>query len=264
MGMQGTALPGENMLDDIYTAKGRLFINYAHRGASEYSPENTISAFALGLEQGANGIETDVRISSDGVLYLFHDEELDRVTDSSGPVKNLSFEELRRVKVFGASRSFAPDKIPSLAEFLNFVKGKDVQLAIEIKQEGIEERLIKAIAPHDISQRAVITSFHFSSIEKVSNLGGFRVGYLVRELSDEVTRRLSSINGYQICPNVRDISKDSVERLKGKGFSVRAWGIKTLQEMERAYHSGVDGMTVNFPDKLHRLIHDDVNGGAVF
>ena len=56
-------------------------INYAHRGASEYAPENTFSAFYLGLEMGADGIETDVRMTRDGKLVLFHDGVLDRVAD---------------------------------------------------------------------------------------------------------------------------------------------------------------------------------------
>ena len=63
-------------------------INYAHRGASEYAPENTLSSFYLGLLQGANGIETDVQRTKDGVLVLFHDNTLDRVTDSTGRVQD--------------------------------------------------------------------------------------------------------------------------------------------------------------------------------
>ncbi|MGI5900277.1 MAG: glycerophosphodiester phosphodiesterase [Christensenellales bacterium] len=242
------------MFKDIYEADGRLFINYAHRGASEYAPENTLSAFELGIEQKANGIETDVRISSDGILYLFHDDNLDRVTDGFGPVGGLSFAELRRLNVIGRSGDFPPDKIISFAEFLDFVKDKGVHLAIEIKEDGIEERIVKAMQPYGLEERTIVTSFSFPIIKKISEMSGFRVGYLIRELSDEAVERLRSIKCYQICPNVRDVSKESVERLKDMGFSVRAWGIRTLQDMENAYRSGVDGMTINFPDKLYSLV----------
>ena len=61
-------------------------INYAHRGASEYAPENTLSSFYLGMIQGANGIETDVHRTKDGVLVLFHDDTLDRVSDGVGKI----------------------------------------------------------------------------------------------------------------------------------------------------------------------------------
>ena len=56
-----------------------MFVNYAHRGASEYAPENTMSSFYLGVEMKADGIETDVRRTNDGVLVLFHDTTLQRV-----------------------------------------------------------------------------------------------------------------------------------------------------------------------------------------
>ena len=74
-------------------------INYAHRGASEYAPENTLSSFYLGLMQGANGLETDVQKTRDGVLILFHDDTLDRVTDHTGKVSDYTWEELKKVKV---------------------------------------------------------------------------------------------------------------------------------------------------------------------
>lgn len=58
-----------------------MFVNYAHRGASAYYPENTLSAFYAGVNMGANGIETDIHITKDDILVLFHDDELSRVTD---------------------------------------------------------------------------------------------------------------------------------------------------------------------------------------
>ena len=75
------------------------FIVYAHRGASEYAPENTLMSFYLGVQMGANGIETDVRQTKDGVLVLFHDETLDRVTDGAGNICDYTFEELQKFNV---------------------------------------------------------------------------------------------------------------------------------------------------------------------
>ena len=74
-------------------------INYAHRGASEYAPENTFSSFYLGLLQGANGIETDVHKTKDGVLVLFHDDTVDRVSDCSGKISDFTWEELKQLKI---------------------------------------------------------------------------------------------------------------------------------------------------------------------
>ena len=75
------------------------YVNSAHRGASSYAPENTLMAFYKGLELGANGIETDIQLSADGVPVLFHDDTLDRVTDRTGPLAELTAEQLGRVRV---------------------------------------------------------------------------------------------------------------------------------------------------------------------
>jgi len=71
-----------------------MFINFAHRGASSYAPENTMSAFYLGLRMGANGIETDIQRTGDGILVLFHDDTLDRVTGQSGKIADYTYEQL--------------------------------------------------------------------------------------------------------------------------------------------------------------------------
>ena len=78
-------------------------INYAHRGACEYAPENTLSSFYLGLLQGANGIETDVQLTKDGELVLFHDDTLDRVSDGTGRLCDYTLAQLRKIKIFGNS-----------------------------------------------------------------------------------------------------------------------------------------------------------------
>ena len=71
------------------------FVNYAHRGASEYLPENTMLAFYTGIYMGANGIETDVQRCKDGTLVLFHDDTLLRVTGEAGSVEDYTFPELQ-------------------------------------------------------------------------------------------------------------------------------------------------------------------------
>ena len=70
---------------------------FAHRGASGYAPENTLEAFALAQQQGADGIELDVQLSKDGVPVVFHDESLKRVSGHAGMIKDFTLEELQRI-----------------------------------------------------------------------------------------------------------------------------------------------------------------------
>ena len=65
-----------------------MFVNYAHRGASEYTPENTLLAFYTGVYMGANGIETDVQMTKDGILVLFHDDTILRLTGAPGSIRD--------------------------------------------------------------------------------------------------------------------------------------------------------------------------------
>ena len=98
----------------IRIAKGvGQMINYAHRGASEYAPENTLSSFYLGLIQGANGIETDVQRTRDGVPVLFHDDTIDRVSDGHGKISDYTFDQLKKVKIYGNCTTGFYDQIVS-------------------------------------------------------------------------------------------------------------------------------------------------------
>ena len=74
-----------------------MFINYAHRGASEYAPENTLAAFYMGQFMGANGIETDVQETADGFLVLFHDSGLERITGVKGSVSGFKYDVLLKM-----------------------------------------------------------------------------------------------------------------------------------------------------------------------
>jgi len=93
----------------------------AHRGASGYAPENTWAAFLLACEMGAGGIETDVQVSTDGVLVLIHDTKVDRTTDGSGAVADLTWAELSRLDAGGwLDARFGDERIVRLGAFLDW------------------------------------------------------------------------------------------------------------------------------------------------
>lgn len=91
-------------------------VNYAHRGASEYLPENTMLAFYTGIYMGANGIETDVQRTKDGILVLFHDDTLMRVTGQTGSIGDYTFAQLQE---FDVQKNGFTDKIVSLEDFFS-------------------------------------------------------------------------------------------------------------------------------------------------
>ena len=231
-----------------------MFINYAHRGASAHAPENTMRAFRLGVALGANGIETDIRRTKDGVLVLFHDESLLRLTGDYRRIADLTREELAAVRIASPDGAEA-DVVPTLAELLAFVKAFPVALALELKAEGIEEAVETAVKESGVGGRCVVTSFELEYLRRVKELNpARRVGLLTRSVDDGVIAALKALGAEQICPKAELLTPELVRSLHQEGFSVRAWGVKDEALMEHAFRCGVDGMTVNFPDRLKALL----------
>ena len=211
-------------------------------------------AFRLGVALGANGIETDIRRTKDGVLVLFHDESLLRLTGDYRRIADLTREELAAVRIASPDGAEA-DVVPTLAEVLAFVKALPVALALELKAEGIEEAVETAVKESGVGGRCVVTSFELEYLRRVKELNpARRVGLLTRSVDDGVIAALKALGAEQICPKAELLTPELVRSLHQEGFSVRAWGVKDEALMEHAFRCGVDGMTVNFPDRLKALL----------
>ena len=233
-------------------------INYAHRGASEYAPENTMAAFCMGIEMGANGIETDVQKTKDGVLVLAHDSTLARTAGLDLRICDMDWAELSTVDVGSfKSEKYKHERIVTLEDFLRYFGGKDLQFAIEIKQSGVEHEawaMIRQAIPHE---RVTITSFMYESLLALTKEETKpRLGYLAREYSPELLDRLKADGIEEYCPKAEWLDEKMVKAVRERGLGLRAWGVKTEEQMRRMCELQVDGMTVNFPDKLTAWLAD--------
>lgn len=226
-------------------------IVYAHRGASEYAPENTLMSFYLGMLQGANGIETDVHFTKDGKLVLFHDDTVDRVTNGTGEVEKMTYAELSALDVLHPADPAIVDKIPLFEDFLRLFSFRPITFAIELKSDGIEKEVISLLEKYKMREKTIITSFEYDYIRAVKQAdAGYRVGWLIKEHTPETLRLLADIGAEQICPRATFVTPDYVRDMRGQGLDVRAWGVKDADLMINCCKSNVDGMTVNFPDRL--------------
>ena len=231
-------------------------INYAHRGASEYAPENTLSSFYLGLLMGACGIETDVQMTKDGEVVLFHDDTVDRVSDGSGKLSNFTLDELKELKIFGNATAGFYDKIVTFREFLEKFSAYDIKFAIELKGEGCESAALRLVEEFGILEKCTFTSFKLEYLKKIKELNrDVRVGWLVYEGKFEETAALLEIGGEEIAPNAEFINSANLERWRSLGLGVRAWGVTSVQLMKNMCELNVDGMTVNFPDRLYQYLN---------
>lgn len=165
-------------------ASKKLPLIVAHRGSSAIAPENTLAAFAQAIEDGAEGIEFDVRISKDGVPIVFHDATLRRVAKRKVKVSNLTFDELQTVDVgkwFNlknpkkADAKFEGEKIPSLVQFFDFLKGYDGRVYVELKSEAgdstaLVETVTKIIRASDWLKDVVVKSFDLEIISRAKEI----------------------------------------------------------------------------------------------
>lgn len=141
---------------------------YAHRGYSANYPENTLSAFEAALPY-VDGIELDVQLSKDGRLVVIHDETVDRTTNGTGWVKDMTLQELRQLKIDGYER------IPTLEEVLGLIERSNVTLNIELKTDqyaypGIERLAWFAVNEFELDDRVVFSSFNRETLVRMRDV----------------------------------------------------------------------------------------------
>ena len=140
----------------------KIVINIAHRGASSYAPENTFAAFDLAKKMGVKDIELDVHFTKDDHIVVIHDERVDRTTDGSGHVREMSLEKIRSLDA-GAwfSGEFTAEPIRTLGEVLERYKN-DLNFHIEIKAReapGLASRTCDLVRGYGVVNTTTITSF---------------------------------------------------------------------------------------------------------
>ncbi|HEV2527333.1 MAG TPA: HutD family protein [Thermomicrobiales bacterium] len=231
----------------------------AHRGASGYAPENTRSAFDLAVAMGADAIETDVRLSADGVPVLVHDATVDRTSDGMGPVSSLTLAQLDRLD-FGSrfGHGWAGERVVTLDQLLAGY-GQRIPLVIEIKEmPAVEPAMARLRAT---AARWEVTSFDWESIVAArAMVPGGRFGFLARGFDDATIGRCVAAGLDQICPPAPMLTADRVRAAKRAGLEVRAHGVKSRADVARLFASDVDGATINWPDWMRDVLPDTPTG----
>lgn len=237
--------------------KKNKFVVYAHRGASAYTPENTKVAFEKALELNANGIELDLQKTKDGKIVIFHDDTINDKSNGTGKISDYSYEELLQLD-FGSwfDSKYENEKIVLFEDFARDFLNKDLTFAIELKVLGIEKETLKIINKYKVHDNIYITSFIYEALENVRKIdSNIKISWLIEErISIKNIEKLLEINGNQICPEAKLVSKEDIEIANTNGLTVRLWGINTEDIMQKVYQLNIEGMTVNFPDKLIELL----------
>jgi glycerophosphoryl diester phosphodiesterase len=223
----------------------------AHRGASGYAPENTRAAFDLAVELRATAIETDVRVTTDGALVLFHDATVDRTSDATGPVDDFSLAELRALDLGGwFGPAFRGERIVTLDELLAEYASR-IPIVLEIKDPRATAAMVDLVLARGLLERVQVTSFLWYPLLEARALAPtLTIGFLTPTFESDLVERIRRRGFGQVCPRVDRLTAARVAHAHERGLAVRAWGIGHRFEVERLIETGADGATVNWPDWL--------------
>jgi glycerophosphoryl diester phosphodiesterase len=237
-------------------------IPFAHRGGAGEHPENTLPAFAAAVALGYRYLETDVHATADGVLLAFHDDRLDRVTDRTGVIASLRYDEVRPARVAGT------EPIPLFAELLGAFP--DTRFNVDVKSDAAVAPLVATIVRTDAYDRVCVGSFSDRRLAIVRAALGPRVcttlgpravaalrafAWWTPGTAREVTRRGGACAQVPVrfgrVPVVDARFVDAAHRL---GLPVHVWTIDDPAEMERLLDLGVDGIITDRPQVLKDVL----------
>jgi glycerophosphoryl diester phosphodiesterase len=219
-----------------------------HRGAAGVEPENTIRGFRYALELGVDYTECDVHLTKDNQLIVMHDETVDRTTNGTGAIRDLTFTEIRSLDAGKGER------VPRLVEVLEVVKDR-AGLLIELKGEGVEEQAVQAVRDMRMDEQVVFTSFRLDRIREVRRLApSLKVGAIFGRPSADACRLALDAGASGIGVLHRNLRRELVGEAHRHGLDVRAWNPDTVPEMLAVIDLGVDGVSSNRPDLLIPLV----------
>lgn len=228
--------------------------NVAHRGASAERPENTLAAARLAIAQGADVIEADVRLTSDGELVVIHDETVDRTTTGSGPVRSMTLEELRRLDAGQG------ETVPTAREVLETARGR-VRVNLDVKEVDAALPALELVRELGMVGSVTFISFLPEVWDLVAERGpDSPVVHLVASAQALAGVAMAPVGSRTVAAGVGVphalVTREVVEMLHRQGTGVFAWTVDDPSEMRRLVETGVNGIVTKRPDQLRRVLEE--------
>ena len=240
----------------------------SHRGANRIAPENTIPAFQKALEFNVDGFENDVHLTKDGVLVVCHDDSVDRTSNGTGLICEMSFDELRALD-FGSwfSPEFAGTKLPTLAEFFELCGPLKV-INVEIKQAvdgsiDCAAAVVRLAKEMGVFDKLIISSFDMNMLQAcLAEDPATRICYLyamdcewAEEIMDEPGDFAKKYGLYALHPIVLMCSEGFIEECHDGGVVVNPWTVSHDEAIATLRDWGADGIITDTPDLAMKIVY---------
>ena len=232
-----------------------------HRGAAGYYPENTLLSFSKALEMGADGVELDVQMSADGELIIMHDETLDRTTDGHGFVKDMTFEELRKLNAAVKHPEAGYCQIPTLKEVLQLIRDNHKIVNIEIKSgvfdyPGIVDKVMALVREMEMEDSVIYSSFNHYSCLRVHELDpDAYVGLLYADRFIDTEEYVKKHGGNALHPAIYFLlNPETVRKAAELGLDINVWTVDEIPHLHMACQMHLTTIITNYPDRALSVV----------
>mgnify|MGYP000878146361 CR=1 FL=1 len=224
----------------------------AHRGASGHAPENTLAAFQLALDQKADGIELDVMLTADNQIVVIHDDTVDRTTDGSGRVRDMTLDQLKHLDAGDG------EKIPTLEEVLVRFGGKYL-INIELKNyttifDGLPVRVAKMVKDLGLTDTILFSSFNAFNLPRVRrHLPGATLGLLTAP--NQARLLIWKLFKYDaLHPYFSDVDEGLVADCHSRQKQINVWTVNEPEDILRMAELHTDSIITNFPEMARQIL----------
>ncbi|MGC9778966.1 MAG: glycerophosphodiester phosphodiesterase [Candidatus Heimdallarchaeota archaeon] len=225
-------------------------IIFGHRGASSLEPENTMKAFDRALQDGADGIEFDVRKTADDELVIIHDQRINRTSNGRGRVSKISYSNLLKYD-FGKE-----EKIPLLRDVLKLYGNKH-WLNVEVKEIGFENQLVEMLKELKINKKLVVSSFKIPVLNKLKELTDeIPTAYLFNRETNDLKKLIKNVDTNDIHPGKHFVNKTLIDNAHKLNIQVRVWTVDDRITARKLTEWGVDGIMTNNPKEIIKFLKD--------
>lgn len=235
----------------------------AHRGASQDAPENTIAAFRLAWEQGADAIEGDFHLTKDGQIVCFHDGDTERVSNTNLVVRESSLAELRKLDVgVKHGEAFKGAQIPTFAEVVETIPdGKKIYIEIKCGPEIIPA-LLEALKASGLQREQVVVICFKAAVlaELKTKAPEYAVSWLCRFKKEKESEEITP-TAEQVLATLKRIKSDGLsstiqipedvrKRVVASGYQWHVWTLNELPQAQRAQQLGAASITTDVPEVI--------------
>ncbi len=234
---------------------------WAHRGASAYAPENTIAAFKLALDMGADGVELDVHMSADNKLMVCHDETVNRTSNGTGRIVDMTCQELKKLDFSNGMAEYANSRIPTLKEVYGLLRPTDLTVNVEIKSDvvvyyGIWDELYALEREMGMQGRILYSSFNHFVLMKLREVDPTaKIGLLYSEGMVDPWVYANHLHADAIHPHyLAALAPGVIAGCKNNGVAVHPWTCNEEKVICELAGAGVEALITNVPDVARRAI----------